>query len=213
MASDDAGKTEDVLQEHIDEAKAKAGHDMDIQLEAAEFAPRFQEWIDSYERDIALFREIVGDEDGPESLRRLLAGGLMYAIRVIDLVPDNYRPVGTIDDTLVLRVLADLGAEHAAELTNPKAMKSLFKLANDVEVIRSFAGEDLYRALENYVRSQPETATHGLTGESVVKDSQARQELFRQVDAELKSFQAVAIDDGPRAERELKSYLRTKLAK
>ena len=36
--------------------------------------------------------------------------------------------------------------------------------------IREFLG-DGYRDLENYVREQPDKATHGITGESVVKDN------------------------------------------
>jgi uncharacterized membrane protein YkvA (DUF1232 family) len=211
--AEDKDKTESVLQDKIDEVKAKEGQDMEMHFDSATYAPKFQEWIDDYEADIQLFKEIVADETAPPALRRLMAGGLMYVVRVIDLVPDSYRPVGTIDDTLVLRILADLSAEWTAELQNPKHMKAVFKLANDAETIREFLGEDTYRELENYVRGQPDQATHGITGEAAAKDAAVRKELLAQVDEELKSFRPVAIDDGARAERELKSYLHAKLGK
>lgn len=206
-------KTDAVLAAKIAQVKAQAGQDMDMAFDVAEYAPKFQEWIDSFEHDVGLFREILAAESAPPQLRRLMAGGLMYMIRQIDLIPDYYQPVGTIDDTIVLRVLADLCAEWTPELEDPKHMKALFKLANQNETNRSFLGEDDYRALENYVRMQPEKATHGITGDAAASSAQTRKELFAQVDEELKHFQAPAIEDGPRAERELKSYLHAKLGK
>lgn len=213
MADKDQDKTESVLAEKIAQVKAQTGQEMDINFEMAEFAPKFQEWIDSYEHDVALFKDIVAAESAPAPLRRLIAGGLMYMVRQIDLIPDYYQPVGTIDDTMVLRVIADLSAEWTAELEDPKHMKALFKLANQNETTKSFLGEDDYRNLENYVREQPNKATHGITGDAAASSAEARKDLFRQVNEELKHFKPVAIEDGPRAERELKSYLHAKLGK
>jgi uncharacterized membrane protein YkvA (DUF1232 family) len=215
MPDKDKGKdkTDAVLAEKIAQVKAQAGQDMDIAFDAAEYAPKFQEWIDSYERDVALFKEILSAETAPPQLRRLMAGGLMYMIRQFDLIPDQYQPVGTIDDTIVLRVIADLSAEWTSELEDPRHMKALFKLANQNETTKSFLGDEDYRTLENYVRTQPEKATHGITGDAAISSAQTRKELLFQVDEELKHFQAPAIEDAPRVERELKSYLRTKLTK
>ncbi len=211
--ADEKDGTESVLQDKIDEIKAKEGQDMEMHFDSAEYAPKFQEWIDDYEHDVGLFKDIVADPEAPEELRRLFAGALMYGIRVIDLVPDNYKPIGTIDDTLVLRIMADLSAEWTAELPDPKHMKAVFKLANDAETIKEFLGEESYRDLENYVREQPDKATHGINADSVIKDTAVLRELFKQVDEEMRGFKAVAIDDGAKAERELKSYLHAKLGK
>lgn len=213
MADKDKDITEAMLADKIKLVKAQAGQDMDIAVDMAEYAPKFQEWIDSFERDVSLFKEILLSESAPAQLRRLMAGGLMYMIRQIDLVPDYYQPVGTIDDTMVLRVVADLSAEWTAELDEPKHMKALFKLANQNEITKSYLGEETYRNLENYVRGQPEKPTHGITGDSAVSSPQSRRELLSQVDEELKHFKPVAIEDGPRAERELKSYIVAKLSK
>jgi arylsulfatase A-like enzyme len=138
-----------------------------------------------------------------------MAGGLMYLIRQFDLIPDYLKPVGLLDDAIVLRVTADLGAEHTAEL-DPKYMKQMFKLANDAEVVKEFLG-DSYRDLENYVRRQPEDAVHGITGDSVVEHASVRDELLTQVNEEMKAFEANAIEDGAKVERELKSYIHAKL--
>jgi uncharacterized membrane protein YkvA (DUF1232 family) len=203
--------TESVLKDKIAQVKAQAGQDMDIRIDEAVFAPKFQAWIDSYERDIALFREVLGEDSAPVALRRLLAGGLMYLIKQLDLIPDYYKPVGLIDDCMVLRITADLGGEHLGEL-DPKHMKALFKLANDADTVRQFLGES-YRTLENYVRLLPEQPVHGITGDTAATDKAVRTNLFRAVDEEMKGFEAKSIEDGPRAERELKSYLHLKLAK
>jgi uncharacterized membrane protein YkvA (DUF1232 family) len=182
---------------------------MEIRIDEAPFAPKFQEWIDDYEHDVALYKEILVEESTPEPLRRLIAGGLMYIIRQFDLIPDYLKPVGLLDDAIVLRITADLGAEHTAEL-DPKFMKQMFKLANDAETVKEFLGEG-YRDLENYVRRQPELAVHGITGNSVVEHASVRDDLLAQVDEEMKVFEAGAIDDGAKVERELKSYIHAKL--
>jgi uncharacterized membrane protein YkvA (DUF1232 family) len=201
--------TEAVLKEKIAQVKAQVGQDMDIRIDEARFAPKFQVWIDSYERDVILFKEALSEESAPEPLRRLLAGGLMYLIKQIDLIPDSYKPVGIIDDCMVLRVIADLGGEHLGEL-DPKHMKALFKLANDAETIRQFLGES-YRDLENYVRLLPDKPVRGITGAAVASQKSVRDELLKAVAEEMKTFEAKSIEDGPRAERELHSYLKTKL--
>lgn len=202
--------TEAVLKDKIAQVKAQVGQDMDIHVDETRFAPKFQAWIDSYERDVILFKDALCDESAPEPLKRLLAGGLMYLIKAIDLIPDSYKPVGIIDDCMVLRVSADLGGEHLGEL-DPKHMKPLFKLANEAETIKQFLG-DSYRDLENYVRLLPDKAVRGFTGAAVATQKSSRDELLRAVDDEMKTFEAKVIEDGARAERELHSYLKAKLS-
>ncbi len=209
MADQGSEDTEAVLKEKMEEVRAQAGQDMEIKVDQASFAPKFQEWIDDYEHDVGVFKEILLDESTPRELRRLLAGGLMYLIRRFDLIPDYLKPVGLLDDAIVLRVTADLGAEHTAEL-EPRHMKPLFKLANDAETVREFLG-DGYRDLENYVRRQPDDAVHGITGDAVVEHASVRRELIAQVEEEMKSFEANAIEDGAKVERELRSYIHAKL--
>jgi len=209
MANQGTEDTEAVLKEKMDEVRAQAGHDMEIKIDQAPMAAKFQEWIDDYEHDVTLYKEILADDSAPAPLRRLIAGGLMYIIRQFDLIPDYLKPVGLLDDAIVLRITADLAAEHTAEL-DPKFMKQMFKLANDAESIKEFLG-DGYRDLENYVRRQPEDAVHGITGNSVVEHASVRKELLAQVSEEMRSFEAGAIEDGAKVERQLKSYIHAKL--
>lgn len=209
----DSGKddTEAVLQEKIEEVKAKAHHEMEMHFDEANFAPKFQEWIDDYEHNVGLYKEILAHAETPDALRRMIAGSLMYLIRQFDLVPDHLKPLGLIDDAMVMRVTADLAAEHTAEL-DPKFMKAMFKLANDAETVKEFLG-DGYRDLENYVRHQPDQPVHGITGDGVVEHESMLKELLTQVDEEMKNFEAGAIEDGAHVERELLSYIHLKLNK
>lgn len=209
MADQGNDDTEAVLKEKMEQVRAQEGQDMEMRFDEAPFAPKFQEWIDSFEHDVALYIDIAKDETSPAPLRRLIAGGLMYIIRQFDLIPDYLKPVGLLDDAIVLRITADLGAEHTAEL-DPKFMKQMFKLANDAELVKEFLGEG-YRDLENYVRRQPEDAVHGITGDSVVEHASVRDDLLAQVAEELKTFEADAIEDGAKVERQLKSYIHSKL--
>ncbi len=209
MADQGNEDTEAVLKEKMEQVRAQEGQDMEMRFDEAPFAPKFQEWIDTFERDVALYIDIAKDEASPAPLRRLIAGGLMYIIRQFDLIPDYLKPVGLLDDAIVLRITADLGAEHTAEL-DPKFMKQMFKLANDAELIKEFLGEG-YRDLENYVRRQPDDAVHGITGDSVVEHAAVRDDLLAQVTEELKTFEADAIEDGAKVERQLRSYIHTKL--
>ena len=77
MSEEEKVDPEATLQEKIDMVKAQEGQDMAFpEFANAEFAPHFQKWIDSFERDVALFRDVLADKEAPEGLRRLVAGGL-----------------------------------------------------------------------------------------------------------------------------------------
>jgi uncharacterized membrane protein YkvA (DUF1232 family) len=173
------------------------------------YAAEFQKWIDSLERDVELFSEVVQSEEAPRGARKVAATGLNYLLKQVDLVPDYYRPIGVIDDCIVLRVLADMGAEHNAEL-EPKHMKAMFRLANECDLLKEFLG-DLYRPLQNAVRHMQEEEVRRRAPAAVLDSERLLEDLLRDVEQEMGSYEAVAIQEPGRAERELLSYLRAKL--
>ena len=177
--------------------------------QTGKYAAYFQKWIDSFERDARLFVEICKSEDAPRGARKLAVAGLNYMLKQIDLVPDYYQPVGLIDDCIVLRVLADLGAETNAEL-EPQHMKAMFRLANDCDLLREYMG-DVYRPLENTVKQLQEKEVRKRAPAAILDSAKLMEDFLRDVEQDLSTYETVAIKDPDRAERELLSYLRTKL--
>ena len=176
---------------------------------SGKFAALFQKWIDHYEHDIEVFVDVLKGDLTPFPLKKLVATGLSYQIRQVDLVPDYYQPIGLIDDCIVLRVVADLGAEWTAEL-DPDHMKSMFKFANDCDMLKEYLGE-FYRPLENLIRDMGEEEVHRRTPESIVESDEVLKSFLEELEEDVRHFKAVAIEDGPRAERELLSYFKAKL--
>lgn len=176
---------------------------------SGKYAREFQKWIDSFHNDIQLFVHILKDGQAPEKARRIAATGLNYLVKQMDFVPDHYKPLGIIDDCIVLRVLADMGAEQNAEL-QPKQMKAIFKLANDCDILREYLG-DIYRPLENEIRLMTDREVRRRSPEAIVNNESVRAELLHDVEQEMTQYKSVEIKEPERAERELLSYFRTKL--
>jgi len=174
-----------------------------------EMAGKFQEWVDSFSKDVGLFSSVLEDESLPESLRKLAATGLSYLVRQLDFVPDHYKPTGVLDDCAVLRVVADIGSDFAGEL-DPDRLKHWFRLANDCEVLKTSLG-DLYRPLETAVRKMETESVRKRTPGDCVKSFDARQALLIDVNEDMHKYVPPEVSDPDRAARELISYLKAKL--
>ncbi len=181
----------------------------DRQTSAKKYAREFQKWIDSFDRDVILFIEILKNEQSPEGARLIAATGLNYLVKQMDFVPDHYKPLGIIDDCIIFRILADIGAEQNAEL-EPKQMKAMFKLANDCDMLREYLG-DVYRPLENEIRLMMKREVRRRSPAAIVKDETSRSDLLREVEKEMSQYKSVEIKEPERAERELLSYFKSKL--
>lgn len=179
--------------------------------EDGKVAQAFQKWIDQYARDVELFIDVLQSPLTPPPLKRLVAAGLNYQLRQVDLVPDYYKPIGLIDDCIILRVVADLGAEWTAEL-GPDHMREMFKLANDCDLLKEYLG-DVYRPLENAVRAMEAQEVHRRSPEAIASSAEIQKAFVEDLRQDLLGYKALAIQDGPRAERELLSYFKTKLGK
>ncbi|MCD6498471.1 MAG: hypothetical protein J7M25_09265 [Deltaproteobacteria bacterium] len=181
----------------------------DEDKQGLEMAGKFQDWVDSFTKDVGLFSSVLKDESLTEGLRRLAATGLSYLVRQLDFVPDHYQPTGVLDDCLVLRVVADIGSDLAGEL-DPDRLKHWFRLANDCEVVKTSLG-DLYRPFENAVRKMETESVRKRTPDDCVQSFDARQALLIDVNEDMHTFVPPEVSDPDRAARELVSYLKAKL--
>ncbi len=70
----------------------------------------FPQWIRSLADDATALAQLLSSDSLPEEARRLLAGGLNYVFKSLDLIPDGLEGLGFLDDAFVLRTAARLGA-------------------------------------------------------------------------------------------------------
>ena len=57
------------IEQRADQVREMSGQSLPPDIEFAETAPKFQEWIDSFEHDARSFLELLEDEEVPPELR------------------------------------------------------------------------------------------------------------------------------------------------
>ena len=138
----------------------------------------FRGWADTIRQDIDAFRALL-DSPGADATSKQLAGAaLSYLVSRMDLVPDWNEGIGVLDDTMVLRVCAQLtsGCDRGALPT--AAEVSLERMANEADRITAFLGGALYDKLQKYCSKLVDRAVRGLTRAQLAADAAARQALY-----------------------------------
>src|SRR5690242_16364874 len=91
-----------------------------------------QRFVNSFPQDLLAVLAAVGDPATPEPAKRILIGGLNYALDMLDMFPDHHKGIGAADDAIVLRVAAKLARAAGA---NTPAIDALATDANLVTVM------------------------------------------------------------------------------
>ncbi len=107
----------------------------------------FPAWLRALPDDAAALASVLNSDATPIGARRILAGGLNYLFKSLDLVPDGIDDIGYLDDAFVLRE----SARMALEIDGAKAADSkgtLERLAKDSELVSAFLEEDYDRLLK-----------------------------------------------------------------
>ncbi|MGM0595417.1 MAG: YkvA family protein [Myxococcota bacterium] len=176
-----------------------------------QFANHFQEWIDNYSDDIKVITEVLSLEQAPEDLKLMAIGALNYGLKQLDLIPDFYKPVGLIDDAIILHLFAYIGIDYIIELENNRIKKHLINMAEGNEIIKAFVGKDIYRSLLNYVKTLPEEKVRQRTAKMILQDEELLNELIKDIEVELRGYQGAKIEDRKTILKDLKSFLKMKL--
>lgn len=171
----------------------------------------FQEWIDNYADDIRLLAGVLKLENAPDELKRMAVGTLNYGLKQLDLVPDFYQPVGLIDDAMIIRVFASLATDLLLEVEDQRTKKRFLEMTEADEVIQAFAGDEIYRALLNYVKALPDKKVRQRDAKIVLGNPDIMEEFLTDIETELKGYEGSKIDDPETVIKDLRSFLKLKL--
>src|SRR5262245_34567092 len=129
----------------------------------------FPQWIRSLADDATALAQLLSSDSLPEEARKLVAEGLNYVFKSLDLIPDGLEGLGSLDDAFVLRSAARLSA--AVKGAKDADMRGvLVRLAGDAALIREFLGDDDGR-LERYVRELTQGGARGRSVSEIVDDA------------------------------------------
>jgi hypothetical protein len=133
----------------------------------------FAAWLHGLGDDAEQLGTVIASESASESARQLVASGLNYLFKKLDLIPDGIDDIGYLDDAFVLRVAAELALQEDVGDLEPDGVRVLNRLANDVDAVRDFLDKDFTRLLE-YVKGLRKAAARGRSTADIVRDEATR---------------------------------------
>ncbi len=177
----------------------------------SKYLDTFPSWLGSLGDDAEALSSLLPDTSLPTEARELVAGGVNYLFKSLDLIPDGIDDIGYLDDAFVLRVAADLANREEIPSGSDKS-GILGKLADDCELLREFLGGD-YERLEAYVRSLRRGAARGRSVADILGDQGTQQDFVSDVEGFARSFQAPSFAREEKNLIKLKAFFDAKLPK
>jgi uncharacterized membrane protein YkvA (DUF1232 family) len=171
----------------------------------------FKGWAETIRQDIESYKVLLESGKADENSRHLAGAALLYLVSRMDLIPDWNEAIGVIDDVMVLRVCAQLARAHERGPLPTVAEICFERMANEAEKIAQFLGGPLYDKLRAYCAKLAEQPVRGRTPAQLVHDEQLREELYGELEEEIKKTLPLVVDDPADAEVRLKAYLTYKL--
>lgn len=136
----------------------------------AKYLDVFPAWLRGLAGDAEALAKVVAGKGGSEAVREVVAGGLNYMFKALDLVPDGTDDIGYLDDAFVLRVAADLAIREDTGGLGAEHLRELNRLAGDADTVRAFLGGDYVR-LETYVAAQRKAAARGRSAHDIARNA------------------------------------------
>lgn len=161
----------------------------------------FAAWLHGLGDDAEQLGTVVAASSASESARQLVAGGINYLFKTLDLIPDGIDDIGYLDDAFVLRVAAELAIQEDVGDLDPDGVRVLNRLANDADAVRDFLDKDFPRLLE-YVKGLRKAAARGRSVADIVRDAATQAAFLSDVRSFNRSYKA------PRFAREEKSLVK-----
>lgn len=129
----------------------------------------FPLWLRTLGDDAEGLVELITMPTVPDTARRVLAGGLNYLFKSLDLIPDGIDDIGYLDDAFVLRVAAGHALREDLDKVGGDKLKICMKLSNEVELLESFLGKD-YTRLETYVTGLRKGSARGRSVDDILSN-------------------------------------------
>jgi uncharacterized membrane protein YkvA (DUF1232 family) len=161
----------------------------------------FAAWLHGLGDDAEQLGAIVAAEAAPEPVRQLIAAGLNYLFKMLDLIPDGVDDIGYLDDAFVLRVSAELAIQEDTGELAADSLRTLNRLSNDADAVRDFLGKDFGR-LSDYVKGLRKGTARGRSVADIVRDEAVRQAFMSDVRSFARDYTP------PRFAREEKSLVK-----
>lgn len=149
----------------------------------------FPLWLRSLAEDGEGLVDLITHDGVPDAAKRAIVGGLNYLFKSLDLIPDGIDEIGYLDDAFVLRVASHLAIKEGLDKVEADKLKTLARLANDVDLIREFLGKD-YDRLHAYVLGLRKGAARGRSVDDIVTTPNVRSEFIDDVHGFAKSYNA-----------------------
>ena len=108
--------------------------------------------------------DIVDEPELDESLRRMTAGLVAYAMSPGDILPDSMGILGHLDDAILYRMLLSRVRQHAPEVAAAQAARNpdlWDPLDADLEAVREFVGDDVFQWLYDRIADFPSLVHRG----------------------------------------------------
>ena len=176
------------------------------------FLDTFPAWLRSLGDDAEQLGAIVGETGASESSRQLVAGGLNYLFKSLDLIPDGIDDIGYLDDAFVLRVAAELALQEDVGDLSADKLKTLNRLGTDADVVREFLKQDFQRLLD-YVKGLRKGAARGRSVNDIVGDNATRAAFLSDISGFSKSYQPPSFTREEKNLVKLKAFFEAKLPK
>ena len=164
----------------------------------------FDRYLKSLPEDALLLLDVVCDENQPEDMRRILAGGLNYLFKSLDLIDDGIEGLGYLDDAFVLRYVVGRAKEAGAL---PDALAAL---AQEAEVVTLVLG-DLSGRFYRFVSSLSDSVVRGRSVEAIVTDPVVCDELRGELAAWASRYEVPHFVADERGVIKLRAFLDAKL--
>lgn len=168
----------------------------------------FPEWLRTLAADATELSKLLASTEVSEPARRLVAGGLNYLFKSLDLIPDGIEDLGFLDDAFVLRVAAALALQASPDAR--QQAPALDRLAGEAGLIAELLGKD-YERLVAYVKTLQKGAARGRTVDEILNDAEARASFMHEVTGWATSYAAPAFGRDEKNLVKLTSFLSAKL--
>jgi len=149
----------------------------------------FPAWLRSLGADAQGIAGLLEVDGLPQPVSELVAGGLNYLFKSLDLIPDGIDDIGYLDDAFVLRVAADLACREDLGAASGDAKDVLDRLAGEADTVREFLAQDYVR-LETYVQGLRKGAARGRAVSDILGDDAIKQEFLSDVQGFAGSYES-----------------------
>jgi uncharacterized membrane protein YkvA (DUF1232 family) len=172
----------------------------------------FASWLRTLGEDVEDLGAVVQSREVAAPARQVIAGGLNYLFKSLDLIPDGIDDIGYLDDAFVLRAAADLALRDDVSSLGADELRSLNRLAEDADAIKEFLGAD-YARLEAYVTGLRKGTSRGRSVSDILEDATTQASFLSDLRGFARNYQAPSFAREEKNLVKLKAFFDAKLPK